>query len=33
MLTDYSYLLELLPLFFLSGGFALLALIYFTAQH
>lgn len=33
MLSEYALLLELLPLLFVTGGFLVLALIYFTTQQ
>lgn len=33
MLSEYAYLLELLPLVFVVGGSVVLALLYFTARH
>lgn len=33
MLSEYAFLLELLPLLLVSGGFLVLALTYLTAQH
>lgn len=33
MFAEYTHILELLPLLLMAGGSALLALIYFTAQH
>lgn len=33
MLSQYAFLLELLPLVFVFGGSLVLALLYFTARH
>ncbi len=33
MLIEYTHLLESLSTLFVAGGAALLALVYFTAQH
>lgn len=33
MLTEYAYLIEILPHLFVFGGSIVIALLYFTTQH